>query len=419
MHRQLLPIASIVFLSCTGSQPAAPPASSPAPVAESPTMPKTPTTFEQDVAFLRRHGEVQVLEAANGSRVAVSAEYQGRVMTSAVSPDAASLGWIHRGFIEEGKTGTQFDNYGGEDRFWLGPEGGQFGFYFPAGSPFTFDHWQTPAAFQQGAWAIVEKTVTRIRFRQPMTVANYTGTRFALEVQRSVELLEASAVAEQLGMALPDGVDFVAYQSVNEVTNTGEEPWTRKDGLPSIWILGMYPPSQDTIVVVPFEKEGDGPPVNDAYFGKVPPDRLIVDENEGVALFRCDAQHRSKIGLSPKRSKPVLGSYSASSRMLTLVTYPGPERDAPYVNSMWEHQKEPYGGDAVNSYNDGPTEPGKPALGGFYEIETSSPGLELAPGERRQHVHRTFHIVGDEGLLDPIAQRMFGVSLAYVTTRMK
>ena len=26
---------------------------------------------------------------------------------------------------------------------------------------------------------------------------------------------------------------------------------------------------------------------------------------------------------------------------------------------MWETQKDPYGGDVVNSYNDGPTEPGK------------------------------------------------------------
>ena len=98
--------------------------------------------------------------------VAVSGKYQGRVMTSAVAPDAASLGWIHRRFIEEGKTGTQFDNYGGEDRFWLGPEGGQFGLYFPAGKPFEFDHWQTPAAFQEGEWETVEKSERRIVFRR-------------------------------------------------------------------------------------------------------------------------------------------------------------------------------------------------------------------------------------------------------------
>jgi hypothetical protein len=30
-----------------------------------------------------------------------------------------------------------------------------------------------------------------------------------------------------------------------------------------------------------------------------------------------------------------------------------------YVNSMWEDQKEPFSGDVVNSYNDGPTATGK------------------------------------------------------------
>ena len=77
-------------------------------------------------------------------------------MTSAVEAGGASLGWINREFIAAGKTGTQFDNYGGEDRFWLGPEGGQFGLYFPPGKPFEFDAWQTPDALQEGAWDVKE-----------------------------------------------------------------------------------------------------------------------------------------------------------------------------------------------------------------------------------------------------------------------
>jgi hypothetical protein len=47
--------------------------------------------------------------------------------------------------------------------------------------------------------------------------------------------------------------------------------------------------------------------------------------------------------------------------------------DQPYVNSMWEKQKEPYSGDAINAYNDGSPAPGEPPLGPFYELETSSP----------------------------------------------
>ena len=95
-----------------------------------PTSPAAVPTFADDLSFLQRHGEVIVLETTSGGRVALSAKYQGRIMTSAVEPTGLSLGWIHRRFIDEGKTGTQFDNYGGEDRFWLGPEGGQYALYF-------------------------------------------------------------------------------------------------------------------------------------------------------------------------------------------------------------------------------------------------------------------------------------------------
>lgn len=67
-------------------------------------------------------------------------------MTSAVEGAGASLGFVDRAFIKSGKTATPFNNYGGEDRFWLGPEGGQFGLYFPPGKAFEFGNWQTPHA---------------------------------------------------------------------------------------------------------------------------------------------------------------------------------------------------------------------------------------------------------------------------------
>ena len=82
-----------------------------------------------------------------------------------------------------------------------------------------------------------------------------------------------------------------------------------------------------------------------------------------------------------------------------------------YVNSMWELQELPYSGDTINSYNDGPTEPGGKALGGFYEIETSSPALALAPGESGTHTSRTIHLEGDRAQLDAVARRVLGVGL--------
>ena len=101
----------------------------PPPAVPTPAVPSSwvvrAVTIDDDLAFLRAHGPVEVLTSPGGGVVVVSARWQGRVMTSAVEAHGASLGFIHRAFLEAGKTGTAFDNYGGEDRFWLGPEGGQ------------------------------------------------------------------------------------------------------------------------------------------------------------------------------------------------------------------------------------------------------------------------------------------------------
>jgi len=369
-----------------------------------------PATFAEDLSFLSRYAPVHVLEGHNGSRVALSAKYQGRVMTSAIDAEEQSLGWIHRELIASGKTGTAFDNYGGEDRFWLGPEGGQYGFYFPPGKAFAFDHWQVPHALQEGEWAMSEATPDGATFKTTMTLTNWSGHAFTIGVERTVRLFDTADDRRN------GGARAMMYETVNKITNKGKTAWKRETGLPSIWILAMFAPSPDARVIVPFETKGvppGTPIVNDAYFGKVPADRLVVREDKGVLVFTCDGKQRGKIGLGPARGKGVAGSYSASSRLLTVVKYTKPKSaTAPYVNSMWEQQKAPYAGDVINSYNDGSPGPGKPPLGGFYEIETSSPAAELAPGQSLMHTHTTMHFVGDRAQLEPLAKGHLGVSLA-------
>lgn len=103
------------------------------------------------------------------------------------------------------------------------------------------------------------------------------------------------------------------------------------------------------------------------------------------------------------------------NKVLTIVQYSKPGGEVvDYVNSMWELQKEPYKGDVVNSYNDGPAQPGAKPLGPFYELETSSPAGALKPGESLAHTHRTFHLQGAEADLDPIAKAALGVSIAEI-----
>jgi len=337
--------------------------------------------------------------------------------------------------------------FGGEDRFWLGPEGGQYALYFKKGDPFDLDHWQVPEAFDWGAWDTTETSPTSVGFRKRMALTNYSGTAFQLDVDRTVRLLSPSEIVADLNEPPAAGVHAVAFESQNTVTNTGDSAWKPESGLVSVWILGMFTPSPSMTIVLPYaggtsgsdarvsaaneprarmradgrrararvgEFEGRSPSiVNDKYFGKVPSDRLKITDS--AVLFKADGQYRAKIGLPPSRAMSAAGSYDAANHVLTIVQYTRPADATRYVNSMWEMQREPYKGDALNSYNDGPPAPGKAPLGPFCEIESSSPALELAPGQRYTHVHRTIHLVGPEADLDRIARRVLKISLAEVT----
>ena len=371
--------------------------------------------FATDLAFLRQHSSVVVLADPSGeAQVVVAPAYQGRVMTSTTGgSDAPSFGWIGRAAIASGRKEPHMNVFGGEDRFWLGPEGGQYALFFKPGDPFDLDHWQTPESFDWGGWDIASQTAREVRFRKRMALVNYSSTRMEIDVDRTVRLLGASDVSEHLGASPGEAVRIVAYESSNTVTNAGNAPWEPQSGLVSVWILGMYNPSPETTIVIPFAPGPEsalGPIVNDKYFGAVPPDRMLVKDS--VILFRGDGQYRSKIGVAPSRALGVAGSYDGSGHVLTLVQYTRPADARNYVNSMWEIQRDPYKGDVINSYNDGPAAPGKPPLGPFYELETSSPALSLSPGQAYTHVHRTFHLVGPEAELDRIARATLTVGLA-------
>jgi hypothetical protein len=169
----------------------------------------------------------------------------------------------------------------------------------------------------------------------------------------------------------------------------------------------MLNASSQTTVAVPY-KQGDtsslGKIVTDDYFGKVPADRLKVDS--GLILFKADANHRSKIGVSPKRALPFVASYDAVNNVLTIAQFTLPGGVTDYVNSLWKIQDDPFAGDAVNAYNDGEID-GK-QMGKFYEIESSSPAAALAPGKSIQHIHRTIHLKASKEDLDKISMKILG-----------
>jgi len=373
-----------------------------------------PSTFGDDVKFLKDHKETIILSDKTGAaQVAVVPAYQGRVMTSTANgASGLSFGWINRELIGAGETKKHINAVGGEDRIWLGPEGGQFGLFFEKGAPFDLEHWFTPPAIDTEPFEVTLHDQDHVEFQRKFSVTNASGTKFDVDITRHVRLLSPDAVWKQLVIAPVENVKMVAIETVNRLTNTGEQPWKKDTGLLSIWILGMFNPSPQTTVVIPIKPGPEsvlGKSVNSDYFGVVPPDRLVAREN--AVYFKGDGQFRSKIGILPKRATPVIGSYDAGNKVLTLVTYNLSPAEAGYVNSQWKIQDDPFGGDVINSYNDGPPAPGAKPLGPFYEMETSSPAAALAKGKTLEHIHRTIHIQGSEKDLDLIARATLRVGI--------
>jgi hypothetical protein len=371
-------------------------------------------SFGNDVAFLKSHTDLLVLSDETGkAKVAVAPALQGRVMTSTAGGDSgASFGWINRELFASHKLQPHINVFGGEDRFWMGPEGGQFSIFFAKGVPFDLEHWYTPAALDTEPFELVSQSRGRARLRRSFEVTNYSGTILKVAVNRTVQLLGTEQAWNKLGLAPAPGVDLVAFESVNRLENAGQQPWTAESGLLSIWILGMFNPSPATTIVIPIKPGPEatlGKPVTSDYFGAVPPERLVVKES--VAFFRGDGQFRSKIGVSPLRCRAILGSYDAANHVLTLVQFTFTPGQTNYVNSKWQIQANPYAGDVANSYNDGPPAPGAKPLGPFYEIESSSPAAALGPGQSLEHVHRTMHLSGPEGELNRVARAALGVGI--------
>lgn len=371
--------------------------------------------FGYDLAFLKTHTDALVLEEGD-AKVIVVPEYQGRVMTSTLGGlEGESLGWVNYDLIASGEFKPHINVFGGEDRLWLGPEGGQYAIFFKEGDEFNLNDWQTPPLIDTVPFPVVKSDSRSATFSKEATLQNYSGTTFDLRLDRTVRLLGKPDVEKLLGESLDKGVRLVAYESENKLTNTGKEAWTPEKGLLSIWILGMYKHSEDMVVIAPYiagSEQELGPIVNDAYFGKVPADRLKVSDK--AIFFKGDGQYRSKIGVGPKRATSLVASYDAAQNVLTLVKYNKPDSAFGYVNSMWELQDEPYGGDVINSYNDGPPEPGAKPLGPFYELETSSPAANLVPGATMTHTHSTVHLTGPKPALDKIARVLLNVSLREV-----
>ena len=380
----------------------------------------TENSFTSDAEFLRKYYEIHVLRNDEGGRAIVVPDLQGRTMTSASQGDEGqSYGYINYSMFGKPHD-PQINLFGGEDRVWISPEGGQFSVFFDPDVSMEYANWRTPEILDSTPWEVVEKSDNIITTKQSTPLQNMSGYTFEVEIERTVELLSKESAGKYL-KADVEGVSLVAHESRNKLTNIGDKTWEQETGLIGLWSICMSKPSPGATLMIPFRKGPEselGTIVTSDYFGELDSNRLVVNEELGMIFLMGDGEYRSKLGLSEKRSLPMLGSWDSRRNILTVVQFNMLET-APhgYTNNLWEFQEEPYAGDVINGYNDGPNESGG-KLGGFYELETVSPAYALGAGESRVHVQRTIRIEGEREKLDAISKAVFGVSLDQVERQL-
>ncbi|WP_288881693.1 DUF6786 family protein [Pedobacter panaciterrae] len=373
-------------------------------------------TFGYDLNFLNENDSIVVLKNDDGSaQLALSPKYQAKVFTStAEGLDGKSFGWVN--YKAFGKPlDPHMNAYGGEDRLWLGPEGGKFSLYFKKGDSMVFDNWHTPAGIDSESWTLVKSDGKRASLNKEMELQNYAGTNLKLKLERDVEILEKNDIEKVLNISLAGKVSSVAFKTQNTITNSGTNEWTEKTGAPCIWSLDMFSPSPKTVIVIPYIESATGKVATTDYFGEIAKNRITY--KNGILLFKADGKSRGKLGIPPGRVKNVAGSYAADQNVLTITMF-DINNKAKYLNQEWTPDKDPFTGDAMNAYNDGPLADGS-QMGPFYELESVSPPTFLKPGEKHTHMHSVFHFTGDRTALNEIAVKVLGVSLDEIAGAFK
>jgi hypothetical protein len=364
--------------------------------------------FGYDLEFLQKYDSVLILSNESGlGQILVSPKYQGKVFTStADGPDGKSFGWVnYKAF--SAPVDPHMNAYGGEDRLWLGPEGGPFSLYFENGKEMVYENWKTPTSIDTESWKLISADGSSAKMEKDTELKNYAGTKLTMKLNRDIKMLSNSQIESDLGIQLSDKIKSVGFSTLNSITNTGKEAWTKETGAPCLWSLDMFMPTDSTVILVPYEETAQGKIATTDYFGEIDKDRIAY--KDGVLYFKADGKSRGKLGLSPQRAKTIAGSYDLANGILTVTKF-NIDSSKTYLNQEWTTKKDPFIGDAVNAYNDGPLEDGG-QMGPFYEIESVSPAAFLKPSEKLDHSHNVYHFMGDKEQVSILLTKLFNISV--------
>ncbi|APZ45484.1 hypothetical protein BW723_03855 [Polaribacter reichenbachii] len=368
---------------------------------------KTEESYGYKVNKIAAKTKVFELISKNGdSRIAIAPKIQGKILTSTYSGfNGASNGWLNSNIFDE--ENPDLAAIGGEERVWFGPLGGQHSFYYQQKKPLSEDNWQVPKSLSTEAYKLKLFTKEKIVMSKKMKLTNFIGTQFDFEVFRKIKLINKEQLRKNLSLKINKNLMYVGYETEHSIQNLGKEKWTKETGLVSIWSAGMFKGSDKSVVILPLTKDVELDSIYQ-YMGKLDKSRLQI-KNKTV-LFKADGKYRSKIGIPNKIATPIYGCYIKEKQQLIIVQYHQTTHQL-FSNSKVSIQNNPYLGEVIPIYNNGPMDYAKTNETSFFELESTSPFLELEPYQYSSHYHRVYHFSGDENELNKISEQLLGIAL--------
>jgi hypothetical protein len=362
-------------------------------------------TFGYDVAFLSQY-QKPILLSNPTSKILLSAEYQGRVLTSTSDGFLGnSYGWINYNLIASQKLNEGGNSFGGEDRFWLGPIGSEYSLFYNQ-KTIESDNWYIPKAIDTQEYQLIKYSDTTVEFFASLNVKNNIGTPFYIELTRKVSLFSLAEIEAELQIKIPNTIKSVGFQSNNTIKNVGED-WQQENGLIAPWILGMFQGNDESVAIFPFKESEEDTLEVSTYLNPLNQDRL--KEVDHTICYKTDGNYRSKVGLKPENTQSIFGHYNAKDSVLTIITY-SYNPDGDYLSCNEVEEDVLFGGDVVSSYNN-QIPSGTPS---FFELESAGEAKTLKQGASTSHIHNTCHFEGDEDELNKLCIKLLGTSIKNV-----
>ncbi len=255
----------------------------------------------------------------------------------------------------------------------------------------------------------------RVAVAKELSLENAAGHKLKMKLERTFLPLSIEDVELALNLGLPRDARFIGFASHNRLTNTGDKAWSKEWGVVALQPQSAFDWLDPSVVIAPYDPNGTGSEVYGGYLGEPGSDRLMVDGDNQVILFRAaSGQPRKKIGLNGSRAKEVIGAIHFRRKILMIVHYDGTRR-AKYANSRpTQSEGELLEGDVLLA-----TDPLWHAKYHTFSLSTVSPAMMLEPGQSVAHHHRTMLFTGDLKTLSTISERVLGVALADVQRQME